>query len=161
MRVRLSLAAAAVLAAVASAAPAAPALASSAAAVEPGTYRIVDAGGYCLRSDSEPSAMVRTGECDTSWELISSEEEGGRYVIKQAGTENCLTMSRLRIYPPFVGTAPCGSGTDMTWTVADAGGDRVVIALGSSFYMTGEGEDTPVRLLPFGEGEQRWTLRQV
>ncbi|MEU9836338.1 hypothetical protein AB0D67_32785 [Streptosporangium sp. NPDC048047] len=155
MRVRLSLAAA-VLTAVASAAPAAPALASSAAAV----YQIVDASGKCLWSGGEPSATVRTGECDTSWELISS-EDGDGYVIKQAGTENCLAMSRLRIYPPFVGTAPCGSGPDMTWTVADAGGDRVVIALGSSFYMTSEGEDTPVRLIPFGDGEQTWTLRRV
>lgn len=100
---------------------------AGAADIEPGVYHLVSVGtpGACLTASQEPRAMAHLGACaDAGWRFTTS-REGEGYDIRRVGSDACLAVSPLRIYPPHVWTDHCGAPWPHRWII-DQVGDGVV-----------------------------------
>ncbi|MCX4846287.1 RICIN domain-containing protein [Streptomyces sp. NBC_00893] len=136
------------------------ALATPAQAADDGSYFIRDVnGGACLAGGDGPlGGHVEPCNPGTVWE-IHNQGNGLVRIAEARGEGRCLALSPVRIYPPAVWVAQCGTQPDQ-WSIQDTGdGEPAVIALerGELGYLSTQGSRAV--LLP--EARPQWVLQRL
>jgi hypothetical protein len=114
----------------------------------------------CLAASEQPRGFATLDGCGVAWDIAEA-PDGNGYTIRRADTDNCLSMSALRIYPPRVWTDDCRGPWPNSWTVTETGESSVQISLtgNQSDCLTATEDGGPMLLVRCsGDPAQFWRL---